>query len=90
MRAQLGDHTAALAVLALEMGDIRGAEQYCEQQAGPSERLALLRMLLSPGHGREPLYAEACHLLAAQGQTWMLWCVYHLSARVLMCLFGID
>ena len=66
---QLGDHTAALRVLALELGDIRGAERYCQEQAGAQGRLALLRMLLAPGHGRAPLYAEACHLLAAPGTT---------------------
>ena len=64
---QLSNHTAALLVLALDMGDIRGAERYCNEHAGPQGRLALLRMLLAPGQGRPPLYAEACHLLAVAG-----------------------
>ncbi|KAK9804448.1 hypothetical protein WJX73_002374 [Symbiochloris irregularis] len=64
---KLGEHDAALRVLALDVGDIRGAEAYCEQHAGPLGGLALLRMLLAPGQGRAPLYAEACHLLASRG-----------------------
>ena len=54
-------------ILALVLGDIRLAEAYCARWAGQQGYLFLLDMLLHPGHGREPLYAEACHLLAAQG-----------------------
>ena len=64
---QLGDHGAALRVLALVLGDIRAAEAYCARWAGGEGHLALLDALLRPGDGRAPLYAEACHLLAAQG-----------------------
>jgi hypothetical protein len=65
--AQLGDHRAALEILALVLGDIRLAEAYCARFAGQDGHLLLLDMLLHPGDGRTPLYAEACHLLAAQG-----------------------
>ncbi len=64
---QLEDHRAALRILALVLGDIRLAEAYCARWAGQQGYLSLLDMLLHPGHGRDPLYAEACHLLAAQG-----------------------
>ncbi len=64
---QLEDHAAALRILALVLGDIRLAEAYCARWAGQQGYLALLDMLLHPGDGRAPLYAEACHLLAAQG-----------------------
>ena len=63
----MGDHEAALRMLALYLGDIRAAEAYCEQHTGQAGYLALLSMLLAPGEGRPPLYAEACQLLAAQG-----------------------
>ena len=63
----MGDHEAALRVLALYLGDIRAAEAYCEQHTGQAGYLALLSMLLAPGEGRAPLYTEACQLLAAQG-----------------------
>jgi len=65
--AQLGDHGAALRVLALVLGDMRAAEAYCARWARGEGHLALLDALLRPGDGRPPLYAEACHLLAAQG-----------------------
>ena len=63
----MGDHVAALRVLALVLGDIRAAEAFCEQHTGQAGYLALLSLLLAPGEGRAPLYTEACHLLAAQG-----------------------
>ena len=63
----MGDHVAALRVLALVLGDIRAAEAFCEQHTGQAGYLALLSMLLAPGEGRAPLYTEACQLLAAQG-----------------------
>lgn len=64
---QLEDHRAALQILALVLGDIRLAEDYCARFAGQEGHLMLLDMLLHPGDGRAPLYTEACHLLAAQG-----------------------
>ena len=66
-RAQLGDHRAALRILALTLGDIRLAEAYCARFAGREGHLLLLDLLLHPGDERPPLYIEACHLLAAQG-----------------------
>ena len=66
-RAQLGDHRAALRILALTLGDIRLAEAYCARFTGREGHLLLLDLLLHPGDERPPLYIEACHLLAAQG-----------------------
>ena len=63
----MGNHKAALRVLALVLGDLQAAEDYCKQHAGQPGYLALLSMLLAPDDGRSPLYAEACRLLAAQG-----------------------
>ena len=54
-------------MLALVLGDMRAAEAYCARWAPGEGHLALLDALLRPGDGRPPLYAEACHLLAAQG-----------------------
>ena len=64
---QAKQHQAALSLLALSMGDIIAAEAYCAQNAGHEGYLALLDMLLRPGNGQAPMYAEACHLLAAKG-----------------------
>ena len=67
---QAGDDTAALRILAIELRDMVGAEQYCAQQAskgGQASYALLLEMLLHPGQGRPPMLAQACHLLAAQG-----------------------
>ena len=64
---QANQHQAALSLLALSMGDIIAAETYCAQNAGQEGYLALLDMLLRPGSGQAPMYAEACHLLAAKG-----------------------
>ena len=68
----MGEHEAALRVLALYLGDIKAAEAYCEQHTGQAGYLALLSMLLAPGEGRAPLYAEACQLLAAQGTFYLV------------------
>ena len=64
---QVGDHPAALRILALVVGDMDAAEDYCGKHAGPDSYLTLLDMLLRPGNARPPLFVEACHLLAAQG-----------------------
>lgn len=64
---QVGDHLAALRILALVVGDMDAAEDYCGKHAGPDGYLTLLDMLLRPGDSRPPLFVEACHLLAAQG-----------------------
>ena len=66
---QVGDHLAALRILALVVGDMDAAEDYCGRHAGPDGYLTLLDMLLRPGDERSPLFAEACHLLAAQGES---------------------
>ena len=68
---QVGDNAAALRILAIELQDMVAAEQYCaEQQAkgGKATHAVLMDMLLHPGNNRTPLLAQACHLLAAQGQ----------------------
>lgn len=64
---QVGDHSAALRLLALTMGDVRAAEAYCEAHVGDAGYEALMEMLLRPSPGRSPLFAEACHLLANTG-----------------------
>ena len=64
---QLEEHGRALRLLALVLCDIRLAEAYCARYAGAGGHAQLLELLLHPGDGREPLYADACHLLAAQG-----------------------
>lgn len=66
----MGDDTAALRILAIELQDMAAAEQYCAEQAGKGGQASyalLLEMLLRPGQGRAPLLPQACHLLAAQG-----------------------
>lgn len=66
----MGDDTAALRILAIELQDMAAAEQYCAEQAakgGQASYALLLEMLLHPGGGRPPLLAQACHLLTAQG-----------------------
>ena len=64
---QAGEHIAALEILALVLGDVKQAEAYCAEHAGPEGYHALLDMLLQPGEGRKPLLVDACHLLAAGG-----------------------
>ena len=49
------------------LGDIHRAEAYCKKLGSQEAYLGLLDLLLHPADGREPLYADACHLLAAQG-----------------------
>lgn len=71
MMAQVGDDAAALRILAIELQDVVGAERYCAEQGskeGQASHALLLDMLLRPGQGRPPMLAQACHLLAAQGQ----------------------
>jgi hypothetical protein len=64
---QAGDNRAALRVMALVLGDMRRATAFCAATAGQEAYMTLLAMLLHPGEGRDPLYTEACQLLAAQG-----------------------
>ncbi len=71
---QVGDHLAALRILALVVGDMDAAEDYCGKHAGPDGYLTLLDMLLRPGDARPPLFMEACHLLAAQGNVLLSIC----------------
>ena len=68
---QLGDDAASLRILAIELQDMVGAEQYCAEagaraSGGQASYALLLDLLLHPGPGRAPLFAQACHLLAAQ------------------------
>lgn len=67
---QVGDDTAALRILAIELEDMVEAERYCAEQGlkgGQATHALLLDMLLHPGQARPPMFAQACHLLAAQG-----------------------
>ena len=59
-----------------------GSEQYCAEQGlkgGQVTYALLLDMLLHPGQGRSPMFAQACHLLSAQG--------WHLSTQWTPLLF---
>ncbi|KAK9806735.1 hypothetical protein WJX72_000925 [[Myrmecia] bisecta] len=67
LHSKIGDHAAALRILALVIGDLAAAEAYCGQHGGQDSYLTLLDMLLQPGDLRPPMYVEACHLLAVQG-----------------------
>ena len=58
------------------------AEAYCAQNAGQEGYLALLDMLLRPGNGQAPMYAEACHLLAAKGARGLSHALHFTSAMV--------
>lgn len=59
-----GDHKAALRILALELGDSRGAERYCAELSDPEPYyMLLLELYLQPGGGREPLHTAAVRLL---------------------------
>lgn len=73
---QLGEHAAALRILALQLDDLDAAERYCRQHAGQDGYAVLMDMLLAPGQGHEPRLEQACRLLTAQGTlrqlcTWM-------------------
>lgn len=70
LHSKVGDDTAALRILAIELEDMVEAERYCAEQGlkgGQATHALLLHMLLHPGQGRPPMFAQACHLLAAQG-----------------------
>ena len=78
----MGDDTAALRILAIELEDMVEAERYCAEQGlkgGEATHALLLDMLLHPGQGRPPMFAQACHLLAAQGYLLPL-LLYHITA----------
>ncbi len=64
---QAGQTKEALRVVALVLGDMKRATAYCHALGEQDAYMTLLAMLLHPGEGRDPLYAEACQLLAAQG-----------------------
>lgn len=64
---QAGNSKEALRVVALILGDMRRATAFCQASGSQDAFMTLLAMLLHPGEGRDPLYTEACQLLAAQG-----------------------
>ncbi len=66
-RCQLGDHLAALRLLAVTLRDLRGAEVYCRDHAGVDGYSDLLAMVLRPGDGASPRYTEACHVISVAG-----------------------
>lgn len=65
---RLGDHAAAMRLLATVMADLDGAIGYCRQFAGSDGWLALLEALLRPGGGRPPNYVAACKVRS--GDHW--------------------
>eukprot|EP00884_Botryococcus_braunii_P004337 jgi/Botrbrau1/13904/Bobra.0017s0011.1 len=67
LHSKAGQTKEALRVVALVLGDMKRATAYCQALGEQEAYMTLLAMLLHPGEGRDPLYAEACQLLAAQG-----------------------
>ena len=65
---QAGDHMAALRVLALTLRDVAAAEAYARAHLSPPDYRALLQLVLHPGPGLEPLWDDACYLIAALGR----------------------
>lgn len=83
---QLGEHAAALRILALQLGDLEAAARYCRQHAGQEGYAALMDMLLAPGVGEAPRLEQACQLLTARGAwaaLWWWWC-----AALIACVGG--
>ena len=64
---QMGDHLAALRLLALTLRDVGAAEAYATAHVPPSQYRELLQMVLSPGDGVEPYWEDACYLISALG-----------------------
>jgi hypothetical protein len=65
--AALGDHAAALRVAALELRDVGAAVAYAAARVPPREHRTLLRLVLAPGGGAPPRWADAAHAVAALG-----------------------
>jgi len=61
-----GEHDKALRALAVDMGDIEAAEQYCSQHGGQESYMLLLEMLLSPQGGEPPRFDHAIRILSAR------------------------
>ncbi|CAI5509838.1 unnamed protein product, partial [Closterium sp. Naga37s-1] len=60
---RLGDHTAALRILALELKHSEAAEAYCLQLNDPHAFDHLLHLYLHPGGSRRPMFDAAVRLL---------------------------
>jgi hypothetical protein len=67
--AALGDHAAALRVAVLELRDVGAAVAYAAARVPPREHRALLRLVLAPGGGAPPRWADAAHAVAALGSS---------------------
>lgn len=67
LHAARGDHPAALRALALTLRDVGAAEAYAAARLPPGEHRLLLHLVLSPGGGEAPRWADACHVVAALG-----------------------
>ena len=61
-----GEHDKALRILAVDIGDIEAAEQYCSQHGGQESYMLLLEMLLSPQGGEPPRFDHAIRILSAR------------------------
>ena len=61
-----GEHSKALRILAVDMGDIEAAEQHCSQHGGQESYMLLLEMLLSPQGGEPPRFDHAIRILSAR------------------------
>ena len=64
---QVGDHMAAMRLLALTLHDVAAAEAYARAHLPPSDFRALLHLVLEPGPGLEPRWDDACYLITALG-----------------------
>ncbi|KAH7299277.1 hypothetical protein KP509_24G003400 [Ceratopteris richardii] len=67
LHRKLGDEIRVFQILALKLGDIEAAEQYCMELGRPDAYMRLLNMYLKPSDGREPMYGAAVHLLELHG-----------------------
>jgi hypothetical protein len=63
----MGDHVAALRLLALTLRDVAAAEAYVRAHLPPRDYPLLLHLVLEPGAGLEPRWGDAAYLIAALG-----------------------
>jgi len=63
LHRRLGDHGAALRLLALRLRDVGAAVEYCRRHAGPGGWVTLLEALVRPPPGAAPDYAAACRVV---------------------------
>mmetsp|Transcript_12664 Transcript_12664/g.35634 ORF Transcript_12664/g.35634 Transcript_12664/m.35634 type:complete len:943 (+) Transcript_12664:317-3145(+) len=67
LHSKTGNHGQALRLLVIRIRDVKQALEYCSKPGRSGCHLQLLRILLSPGPGEEPMLQEACLLLNSAG-----------------------